>query len=427
MRSTSIRLALRTILLINLSLAAVPAFAQDRLFAGTGALGAFGHFGDRLGPAPPTVFGRFAAGGRYVVSGSQAIDTRTGQPIVVLGGTVVGVDPRRPKVFVHDGTMLSIFDIESRTVTSLIPFDPDEFFDPGQRMVVRLAADTDELFVLRRHPRGLTVPGEFSVIDLATRAVTRSLPFTSPGVFQSVTDWHVTSDGRRVAVLTFSILTLIDGVTGAVVAQQNLGPNGDGTIVDDRRNGRLYVRQQHQLTAFTDDLRPLAALPLRSTCAQPAVAFSHHTGRLYVIDSQGGYHYFGRPIPIRHFLTVYDSVTGRAIDTRDITRAAGVPEGSNSCSALPLAVLTAPGAPSDLAATINGRDVALSWTNVGDASDFVLDAGLAPGLTDVAFSIGPSSPVTLANAPPGTYFLRVRGTNEFGVSRPSNEVVVTVP
>jgi hypothetical protein len=76
---------------------------------------------------------------------------------------------------------------------------------------------------------------------------------------------------------------------------------------------------------------------------------------------------------------------------------------------------------------VNGRDVSLSWTNVGDAANIVVDAGLAPGRTDVTFSLGAASPVTIANAPPGTYYLRVRGTNAFGVSRPSNEVVVTVP
>ena len=69
----------------------------------------------------------------------------------------------------------------------------------------------------------------------------------------------------------------------------------------------------------------------------------------------------------------------------------------------------------------------LAWTNVGEASNFVLDAGLAPGRTDLTFSIGASSPVVFPNVPSGTYYLRVRGTNAFGVSQPSNEVVLAVP
>ena len=83
--------------------------------------------------------------------------------------------------------------------------------------------------------------------------------------------------------------------------------------------------------------------------------------------------------------------------------------------------------PRSLTAAVSGRDVTFTWTNVGDASAFVLDVGLAPGRSDVTFGIGATSPVTIANAPPGTYYLRVRGTNAFGVSRPSNEVAVTVP
>jgi hypothetical protein len=45
----------------------------------------------------------------------------------------------------------------------------------------------------------------------------------------------------------------------------------------------------------------------------------------------------------------------------------------------------------------------------------------------VTLALGATSPVTIPTAPPGTYYLRVRGTNAFGVGQPSDEVVVTVP
>jgi hypothetical protein len=76
---------------------------------------------------------------------------------------------------------------------------------------------------------------------------------------------------------------------------------------------------------------------------------------------------------------------------------------------------------------VTGRDVALRWGNVGDATNFFLEAGTAPGRTDVTLALGATSPVTIPTAPPGTYYLRVRGTNAFGVGQPSDEVVVTVP
>ena len=76
---------------------------------------------------------------------------------------------------------------------------------------------------------------------------------------------------------------------------------------------------------------------------------------------------------------------------------------------------------------MSGRDVTLAWTNVGDATNFVLDVGVAPGRTDLTFSIGGASPVTIPSVPSGIYYLRVRGTNAFGGSRASNEVVLAVP
>ena len=77
------------------------------------------------------------------------------------------------------------------------------------------------------------------------------------------------------------------------------------------------------------------------------------------------------------------------------------------CLTLPTAVVTALGAPRELSATVSGRDVTLAWTNVGDATNFVLDVGVVPGRTDATFGVGAASPVTLADAPPGTHYLRV--------------------
>jgi hypothetical protein len=410
---------------LGLAIAVGPLHGQDRLFVGSGEIGAFGRFGERIGPAPEPVYGEFAGGGRYVVSNWQAYDTQTGQAIL-LPAEVVGADPRRARLFLHDGATLSVFDLDTKTATPLGPLAPVTGWELGAPRV-RLATDTDELVVLSR-PLSFTTPGEFTVIDLKTGALARTFPIAGAVPFDLVADWRVTSDGRRLIVLTSGGLASIDTRDGAVLIRQPLSDwaTGPGEIVDDRVHRRWYVRHQRQLTVVDDDLRPLAVLPLRSTCAQSALAFSPHTGRVYITDSEGGSQYFGQKIPISHFLSVYDAASGQRLGSRDVTRAAGVPDGSNSCSALPIAVVTAPGAPRALAATVTARDVTLSWTNVGDASNFVLDVGLAPARTDLTFSIGATSPVTIPNAPAGTYYLRVRGTNAFGVSRPSNEVAVTV-
>ncbi|MCC6990770.1 MAG: fibronectin type III domain-containing protein, partial [Acidobacteria bacterium] len=87
----------------------------------------------------------------------------------------------------------------------------------------------------------------------------------------------------------------------------------------------------------------------------------------------------------------------------------------------------APGAPRNLVASVSGHDVSLTWRNVGDATAFVVDVGLAPGRTDVSVYHDGGTAATFTGVPSGTYFVRVRGGNTFGGGRPSNEAVVVVP
>ncbi len=426
-------------LAVTMVLTAVPPLAaQDRLFVGDGELGAFGHFGDRLADAPLAVHGEFVGGGRYVVWGDVVFDTRTAQAIAVQGGKVVGTDPRLPRVFVHDGTTLSVFDIGARTATPLLAVAAH---DPQQATVAmaRIAHEANELFVLRVLPTatfvgGPSTPAEFAVVDLATGNVTRALTVMPPGLLPIIYEWRPTGDGRRIVLNSLNHAALVDGASGAVLSQHDLGfsAGGQGRLIDDREKGRYYLAEWGRLTVFDDNLNLLAQLPVyNGGCVSASMAFSPHTRRFYVTEPRGGGNgapgNFPPPTPLRLNLMVYDADSGRLLASRDVAPATGALAGTGQCGPRPVVVVTAPGAPRNLSAAVTARDVTLSWTNVSDASQFVLEAGLAPGRTDVTFGVGPAAPVTLANAPPGTYYVRLRGTNRFGVSRPSNEVVVVVP
>jgi glucose/arabinose dehydrogenase len=97
--------------------------------------------------------------------------------------------------------------------------------------------------------------------------------------------------------------------------------------------------------------------------------------------------------------------------------------GTSSC-------VGAPPSPTDLASTVNGRTVTLAW-NVPSTADgpntFVIEAGSATGLANLAmlFLDGSARSFSVV-APPGTYFVRLRGRNACGVGPVSNEIVVTV-
>jgi glucose/arabinose dehydrogenase len=90
----------------------------------------------------------------------------------------------------------------------------------------------------------------------------------------------------------------------------------------------------------------------------------------------------------------------------------------------------APPAPFGFASIVDGRTVRLFWalpsTSNGPTS-FVLDAGSAPGVTDIVSASLPANIRSLTvDAPPGNYYARIRAVNACGSSAVSNEILVTV-
>jgi len=87
----------------------------------------------------------------------------------------------------------------------------------------------------------------------------------------------------------------------------------------------------------------------------------------------------------------------------------------------------APHAPTSLVSRGSSGDVNLTWSapNGGRSpAGYVIEAGSAPGLTDLAIlDVGNVTSFT-TTAPPGVYYVRVRAVNDRGTSAPSNEVVV---
>jgi hypothetical protein len=85
-----------------------------------------------------------------------------------------------------------------------------------------------------------------------------------------------------------------------------------------------------------------------------------------------------------------------------------------------------PTAPTDLTYSVNGQAATLTWTAAANApTEYVVQAGFAPGQTAAAISVGTSTTVT-ASAAPGTYYVRIVAANAEGTSAPSNEIVVVI-
>jgi hypothetical protein len=91
-----------------------------------------------------------------------------------------------------------------------------------------------------------------------------------------------------------------------------------------------------------------------------------------------------------------------------------------------------PGTPSGLGFTLgSGGLVTLTWNapaSGGAPTSYVVEAGSATGMADLAVLATGSPSTTLAvKAPPGTYVVRVRAANGAGAGASSNEVTVRVP
>jgi len=88
------------------------------------------------------------------------------------------------------------------------------------------------------------------------------------------------------------------------------------------------------------------------------------------------------------------------------------------------------GPPSNLAASVSGNGVTLTWlapTGSCGVTSYLIEAGSASGLSNLAaLSTGSSATSFSATAPNGTYYVRVKAASSTQTSGPSNEVRVTV-
>ena len=86
-----------------------------------------------------------------------------------------------------------------------------------------------------------------------------------------------------------------------------------------------------------------------------------------------------------------------------------------------------PAAPTGFSAAATGNSVTLTWNPVPGALSFIIEAGTAPGATNIiTVDTGSAATMFAGNAPNGTYYLRVRARTACGTSAPSNEGVLTI-
>jgi hypothetical protein len=262
-----------------------------------------------------------------------------------------------------------------------------------------------------------------TVVELRTGTTVFTAP---PG--ETIAGWTAIPDATRVYVTTltggfgFSTIRAVDVASRRVVAEiastglvdALLWLPGDRVLAEPSS-----YTANHTYDVFDRDLRSLGRFSLSSSCG-PSWFISPHTGRAYVHTVSGYSQNFLVPS-----LVAFDALAGRKVGEVNLSETLGL--GFTSCYGTGVALWTAPGPPQRLAASVLGRDVTLSWLATDLAEGYVLDVGVAPGRTDLTYFVGTSTRVTFANAPTGTYHVRVRAGNAMGGGRPSAEIQIVVP
>ncbi len=256
------------------------------------------------------------------------------------------------------------------------------------------------------------------------------------------------------------------GATGALfIGDVGQGAREEIDIEPANQGGRNYGWRVYEGTRENTDVTPLgpAYLPLQA----PSFEYTHAVGEAIT----GGYVYRGAALGAgyrgRYFYAdcvrgkifslawTIDGGTGEAVvgPATDHTIDMGGPfqciasfardpngelyfmdfgysaTGTGRVFVIENAVATAPGTPLNLAATVSGNEVSLSWAAApsgGAATGYVLEAGTAPGLANVTTFATVSQGLVVAGVPTGQYFVRVRATNSVGSSAATADLTINV-
>lgn len=125
----------------------------------------------------------------------------------------------------------------------------------------------------------------------------------------------------------------------------------------------------------------------------------------------------------------YDATTGRLYITEDYDESPRVHVYQLGAGSLPSPGPSAPGAPQNLTGSAQGSLVSLSWSppSSGGQVGYVLEAGNAPGLTQIQVPVSAATTSVATSVAPGRYYVRVRAFDgALTVGPASNEVTLNV-
>ena len=317
-----------------------------------------------------------AAGVRTVT-----ITNPDGQTTTLAGGLTVGVSTSAPPAFAGAPGDRTIFDAGSGASSGVLRF---VVADP-QGSPVTLTATSSNPAVIPQNRVQVEAPDSLG---------NASITVSSIGVYGTSTITLTASDGTLTSTASFVVTVGPSAVPGP--------PLGLGAVVT--RNRVTFTWQAPA-----------------STAAEPVTGYRLEAGTapgqtIAVINTGDVLSY-----------TVFNAPNGIFFVRLRAQTAAGVSAPSNEVQ-FATGQAGPPLSPLALLATVQDTAVAMRWTENPQGpiiTGYEVRAGSAPGLSDIGVLPLPSTVRTFtANAPPGTYYVRVVAVNAAGAGVASNEAVL---
>ena len=450
------------VLLVGLMSLATPALAQQRLFARLPGEVV------ELDPRPATlgtVLRRFAlpagaspVGGRAVAfAGGDALLWNTGPHVVLLhtgtgavtlaavpgvGGIdrILGTDGvSRIAFLASDSDLVVLADARTGSVRTLdVGPIPRSFAFSGHRLIA-YAPETDLLFVARARGPGVDNLYDVDVVDAVTGLRLRT--FDIAPVFA---DALITSvDGRRLFVTEGARGTFAyDSETGSPLAANTTDAVMQSIFRPELEEGRdrlvtsvpphTGLGEAGEISAFSASTLQLIGttqvpeLPLPPPTSKTfaaltqALDISSVSATAFVLQAVTVATRNGATTCRESQLIAFDASAGLLRQMVDTTATLG----ANACFG-DLIRLTEPEVPPDGRIDVTGHRVMMSWRTAPGAVRYEVEAGTAPGRTDVVLAVN-APRLVVDDVPPGVYYLRLRALNSRGKSRPTPDVRVVV-
>jgi hypothetical protein len=303
------------------------------------------------------------------------------------------------------------------------------------------ARGTRTVFVVQRSECGPAGMSWVDSVDMTTGQIRPRLFDVPTGGYQAIT---VNAAGTRLwlkshgaAVDSPSGIGVFDVISGALFAiNGTASPRLDSALwLDEARNVLLAVGPAGIAGLDGSTLRALGATDApayrRPTAPLPTgygptfgyqVLTDPKASSILVYEWSGAsLSYHGGPC-LQSALVAFDNNTGRRLAERDLATLAGAPV----CGAS-FALATAPAAPVDLQAMVDGHRVTLSWQAPAGATHYELEVGSVPGARDLGVFIPDGNPFTVADVPSGAYHVRLRALNYSGKGAFTASRTIVVP